>query len=158
MYAKNHSTVLLLELYAVLFIACCICRVTHVSTRRVKTGTYTISLSTGQYSICFDNSFSVVTTKTVEFFWQMPKTKPSSAPSVKTSFEYSLTELVRRSNIAAEHLHKLKQRTITSAAFADSLLYQVDLFSLLILVAVTIKAVAEIFCIRQFFRTKSTKC
>lgn len=91
MYAKNHSTVLLLELYAVLFIGCCICRVTHVSTRRVKTGTYTISLSTGQYSICFDNSFSVVTTKTVEFFWQMPKTKPSSAPSVKTSFEYSLT-------------------------------------------------------------------
>ena len=61
---------------------------THVSGRKVSKGAHKIPLTTGNYTVCFDNTFSVVTTKVVEFSWEMPK-KKTGVPSVKSALEHS---------------------------------------------------------------------
>ena len=61
---------------------------THVSGRKVSKGAHKIPLTTGNYTVCFDNTFSVVTTKVVEFSWDMPK-KKTGVPSVKSALEHS---------------------------------------------------------------------
>lgn len=65
--------------------------VNHVSGRKVSFGQYKIPLFSANYSICFDNSFSMVTTKTIEFSWELPKRDTSAVPSVPTVFEFSLS-------------------------------------------------------------------
>lgn len=65
-----------------------VCSTTHVRGRKVTRGQHQIPLITGNYSICFDNTFSVVTNKVVEVNWEMPK-KRAGVPSVKTAVEYS---------------------------------------------------------------------
>ena len=62
----------------------------HVIEKKVSKGEHKVALTTGNYTLCFDNSFSVVTTKTVEFQWEMPH-REIHVPTVPSAFEFSLS-------------------------------------------------------------------
>lgn len=69
-----------------------------MSGRKVSKGAHKIPLTTGNYTVCFDNTFSVVTTKVVEFSWDMPK-KKTGVPSVKSALEHSALRKTKAINV-----------------------------------------------------------
>ncbi|XP_067943209.1 transmembrane emp24 domain-containing protein 1-like [Watersipora subatra] len=126
-------------------------RTNYVSGRKVSTGQYKIPMHTGSYSICFDNSFSVVTTKTVEFDWRLTEQKDNSVPTAPSLFEFKLATIKSLIGNVTFSIKQLRLRTTHSAEYAQKLSYEVDTFSSVIFFAVAIKTLAEVYCIKKLF-------
>jgi len=123
-------------------------------------GKHEIEVSHGKYSFCFGNTFSTVTHKQVYFsihpkrLETLEEEAGNPAPKAHTMIE-SLTENIHIGMTTVEAMQtSFRLREVEGRALSEELNERINIFSLIVLMAVIITGFGQVTMLKTFFSDK----